>query len=109
MNIFQLLERAALTFPNQTAISKGHQVWCNYEELVMRARRLASGLVNQLKLKPGERVAIVLPNCPEYIEILYAVWYAGLIVVPINSKLHSKEVAFIVENSDEEEQDYDYD
>ena len=36
---------------------------------------------------------------PRYLEILYGAWIAGLTVVPINSKLHPKEVAFILEDS----------
>jgi long-chain acyl-CoA synthetase len=40
----------------------------------------------------------VLHNCPEYLEILYACWHAGLVAVPINAKLHPSELGFILEN-----------
>ena len=38
-------------------------------------------------------------NCPEYLEILYACWHAGLVAVPVNAKLHRNEFAYILENS----------
>ncbi len=49
--------------------------------------------------RPGERVALFATNDPGYLEILYGAWIAGLAVVPINSKLHPKEVAFILQDS----------
>ena len=50
-------------------------------------------------LAPGDRVAIVSRNVPEYVEILFGCWWAGLIAVPVNAKLHPKELAFILANS----------
>src|SRR5260221_13352530 len=40
-----------------------------------------------------------MKNCPEYYEILFACWHAGLVAVPMNAKLHAKEFAYILENS----------
>jgi acyl-CoA synthetase (AMP-forming)/AMP-acid ligase II len=37
-----------------------------------------------------------MSNRPEYLEVLFAIWHAGLVAVPINAKLHPKEVEFIV-------------
>src|SRR4030095_12499151 len=50
-------------------------------------------------LQPGDRVALAMSNSPEYIEVLYAVWHAGLTAVPMNAKLHQREFAYILENS----------
>jgi len=44
-------------------------------------------------------VALAMNNSPEYVEILYAVWHAGLTAVPMNAKLHQREFAYILENS----------
>ncbi len=38
-------------------------------------------------------------NCPAYLEILYAIWHAGLVAVPINAKLHPKEVQYILDDA----------
>jgi long-chain acyl-CoA synthetase len=50
-------------------------------------------------LQKQDRVALAMKNCPEYYEILFACWHAGLTPVPMNAKLHAKEFAYIVENS----------
>lgn len=67
--------------------------------LSRRVACLAAGIRYEHGLRPGGRVGILAKNCAEYIEILYACWHAGLIVVPINAKLHPNEVRFIAENS----------
>ena len=60
---------------------------------------LPPGYPEKLTLKPGDRVALAMKNCPEYYEILFACWHAGLTAVPMNAKLHAKEFAYILENS----------
>jgi long-chain acyl-CoA synthetase len=39
-------------------------------------------------LQAGDRVALFMANCPQYLELLYGIWHAGLVAVPINHKLH---------------------
>jgi acyl-CoA synthetase (AMP-forming)/AMP-acid ligase II len=56
-------------------------------------------LRKKLNLKAGDRVALAMKNCPEFYEILFACWHAGLTAVPMNAKLHAKEFAYILENS----------
>ena len=98
MNIASLLVAAARAFPERPAISVGNETVATYEQFVQRVSRLAGGLRKRCGGKPGARVAIVASNCPQYIETMWACWYAGLCVVPVNAKLHPKEVAFIQEN-----------
>jgi long-chain acyl-CoA synthetase len=40
-----------------------------------------------------------MKNCPEFYEVLFACWHAGLTAVPMNAKLHAKEFAYILDNS----------
>ncbi|CAG0978808.1 long-chain acyl-CoA synthetase [Burkholderiales bacterium] len=56
------------------------------------AAMLAAGLV------PADRVALVARNHPAYLEALFACWWAGLIAVPVNAKLHAKELAWVLED-----------
>ena len=42
---------------------------------------------------------IVMRNRPEYLEALLAIWHAGLVAVPINSRLHRAEIEYIVDHS----------
>ena len=44
-------------------------------------------------------MAIVMRNRPEYLEALLAIWHAGLVAVPINSRLHRAEIEYIVDHS----------
>src|SRR5262245_65667269 len=52
-----------------------------------------------LGLAPGDRVALFMKNSPEYVELLWAAWWAGLAAVPINAKLHPKEAEYILDDS----------
>ena len=52
-----------------------------------------------LRLGPGDRVGIFATNSPEYVELVWAAWWAGLAVVPINAKLHPEEAEYILDHS----------
>jgi long-chain acyl-CoA synthetase len=97
MNIALWLERAGLSHGTRPAIAHGTRVARSYGELAGRAARLGGALAAQLS--PGERVAIFAKNSPDYIEALYAIWAAGLAAVPVNAKLHGRELAYILEHS----------
>ena len=99
MNLAHLLLRSARSQPERPALAVGRKVALTYGELATRVARLSAGLKGRLGLKPGERVALAAKNCPEYYEILFACWHAGLTPVPMNAKLHAKEFAYIIENS----------
>jgi long-chain acyl-CoA synthetase len=99
MNTAGLLSRAALEFPHQTAVAMGAKVHLTYAALAHRIAAIASGLMAVTKARPGDRIAIFASNRPEYIEVLFACWWAGLVAVPINAKLHPKEVRHILDDS----------
>jgi long-chain acyl-CoA synthetase len=99
MNPITALERAAREAPDAPAVFLGRAPWATYGELAGRVARLAGGMREGLGLRPGERVAIAMKNAPEYLVALYAAWWAGLAAVPVNAKLHPREVAFIVGDS----------
>ena len=99
MNLAQLLVRAACSYPERPAVLWGAEVLRNYRQLAERSERIASYLSHVLGLKPGDRVALYMTNHAAYLEILYAAWWAGLVVVPVNAKLHAKEVLFILEDA----------
>jgi len=44
-------------------------------------------------------VGIAMTNCPAFTEVLYAIWHAGLVAVPMNAKLHQREFDYIIENA----------
>jgi len=99
MNLVTWLARTARTDPAKVAIYSGGRPWASYGELARRVACAAGGLRARHGLAPGDRVAIAMKNAPEYLEAMYAIWWAGLAAVPVNAKLHAKEVAYIVEQS----------
>jgi len=98
MNQAAMLAKAAWTHGARPAVSLGQDVKLNYRQLSEKVERLAGGL-QALGLAPGARIALVMKNVPEYVEVLYAVWHAGFAAVPINAKLHPREYAYILGNS----------
>ena len=99
MNIALWLERAGKNFVDRPAVGEGRRIRHDFSSLASRVARLAGALRTALKLSPGDRVAIVAKNCAEYVELLYAVWHAGLAAVPANAKLHGAELGYILEHS----------
>ena len=97
VNLAQLLVRSAHAYPTLPALARGARVSCTYAELAARVARLAAGLASRLTV--NDRVALVMHNCPQYVELLFACWHAGLCAVPVNAKLHPRELEFILENS----------
>ncbi|MSQ71314.1 MAG: long-chain fatty acid--CoA ligase [Betaproteobacteria bacterium] len=99
MNIAHLLARAARAWPNNPALYIGERLLCDYRSLADRVARIAGFLRHGAGLNPGDRVALYMANSPAYLELLYAVWWAGLAAVPVNAKLHPKEALFILDDS----------
>lgn len=99
MNIGNFLAAAARSFAERPAISFGIDPYASYGKFFTRVSRLAGAYRNRLHLQPGDRVALAMKNCPQYLEAMYAVWHAGLCAVPMNAKLHPREFAYILENA----------
>ena len=99
MNLADWLDATARARPEAPAIFEGTELYATYAGLAARVRALAAGLQAAHGLKAGDRVAIFMKNCPAYLELFYAVWWLGGIVVPINSKLHPREAAWIAGDS----------
>ena len=99
MNIANLFVRAARGHGAQPALALGDDVLCSYGELARRGAVIAGQLRAALGLAPGERAALVMGNLPDYVELLLAGWYAGLTMVPVNAKLHPRELAYILGHS----------
>ncbi len=99
MNIAHLLSRSAQRYPDQPAVLHGDQLLLSYGALGARTAALAAWLRTQGGVAPGDRVAIYAANCPEYLEALHAVLWAGAVSVPVNYKLHAKELAHVLADS----------
>src|SRR3972149_3971907 len=98
MNVGTLFTKSGRTFPDRLAIAYGDYE-LSYQQANERINKLANGL-RGLGIQKGSNVAILLHNCPEFLETLFACFKAGLGSVPINFRLHPKECSFIIDNSE---------
>lgn len=82
----------------RTAIFYGDEQ-ITYASLLAQTRALSQLLRTTHSLKPGDRVAIWVKNCPEFPVALFGSWHAGGVVVMINNFLKPDEVAYILKDS----------
>jgi|SRR5579872_184999 len=99
MNLAALLHRNGRAAGGAPAIYVGARLYADYGTLSMRVAAVAGALRERYGLSPGDRVAVAATNCPQFIEVLYAAWHAGLCAVPMNAKLHPREFAYILHHS----------
>jgi len=97
VNLFSYLDQAAARFGEQGAVYCGERRLHTWRELADRALRLAGSLRGQLPV--GSRIAIASENRPEIIELMFATWAAECVVVPLNYKLHPREMAQILDDA----------
>ena len=99
MNPAIWVARHGKTLPNSPAIADGENVHSTWAQCAARTASVAGGLTSTFGLRPGDRVAIVMRNRPEYLEAQFGIWHAGLVAVPVNARLHREEISYIVEHS----------
>jgi fatty-acyl-CoA synthase len=97
-NPTSILRLHALNSPDKEALVDG-AVRLTYAKLDERVNRLATGLV-AMGVRPGDRVALMLRNCHEYLEAQWAIMRLGAVAVQIGYRLKAPEVAYILSNSE---------
>ena len=98
LNLGQILKLNAKKFPNTIAL-KDEKKSYTYPEVNKRVNKLAHSLLS-LGLKKGDKVAVLLENSIEIIEIYLSVAKTGIVIVPINFRLVGPEIEYIANNSD---------
>ena len=101
MNLGAILAASARHHPDRTAViwddGRQHRT---YKELNRRADALAAALVDEVGVRPQDRVAIMMANGPELLETLFAVWKAAATVVPLNARYTEEEIVYHVGDSE---------
>ena len=92
-----MLQSSAQRTPNQTALFCG-DAHISYHDLDESTAALAQWFLDQ-GLEPGERVAIHWSNSIPTVQLLFALFKAGLIAVTVNTRLKPEEIAFILKHS----------
>jgi len=98
MSLAHLLLRHARMAPTRAAIFNGTNLHASYGQWAARSAVVAQRL-RAAGLMPGDRVVLFMRNHPRYLELMWGCWWAGLVVVPVNAKLHAREVEWIIDNA----------
>jgi fatty-acyl-CoA synthase len=98
--IGELVDVAARRFETKEALCYEGNRW-TFGQLKEEVDRVASGLL-QLGIRSGEKVALWMPNRPEWIHSLFAVAKIGAVLVPINTRFRTNDLEYVVRQSDAE-------
>ena len=98
MNIGNLLSRHARYQPDKLALVFEDTRW-SYREYNRNVNRLANALLD-LGIKKGDKIATLLPNCLELLEVYWAVAKVGAVVVPMSTLLLNKGLISLLNDSD---------
>jgi long-chain acyl-CoA synthetase len=82
----------------KTAIFWG-ETEISYAALLAQSQNVAAHLQSKFGVKPGDRVALWVKNCPEFVPAVFGILAAGGVVVPINNFLKPAEVVYILNDS----------
>jgi fatty-acyl-CoA synthase len=93
----RFLRYAEQQYPSRTAVVCNQENF-TYGQFADRARRLA-GALHQAGVQPGDRVAFLSSNCHRLLEAYYGVLEAGAVLLPLNIRLASSEVSYILNDS----------
>lgn len=103
MSVPELMQWNAKEHPDRIALVEGiadpasRRRW-TYRQLVDEATAAARGLLE--RFGPGDKVAIIAPETPEWVIFQHAICMAGLIIVPINPAYTERELEFILRNAE---------
>lgn len=92
------LQRTVTAYPNKPAVVYGGTRF-TYQGFAKRVYQLASALKAK-GIANGDKVAFICPNTPPMIEAHFAIPLIGAVLVPINTRLSSNEIAYIIDHSD---------
>jgi long-chain acyl-CoA synthetase len=91
------LGRALRFYPGRTALARDGRL-LSFRELHTRVEGIAGTLTGH-GFGVGDRLALLLPNGPDYIELVYACSMLGVIAVPLNTRLSTKEIDGVLEDA----------
>jgi len=99
LNLGEILRVHAKNHPEKVAVKDWHGKTRTYPELDSRTNRLANSLLG-MGLRKGDRLAVMLYNCIEFVEVCCACAKIGVVIVTVNWRFIGKEVEYVVNNSD---------
>jgi long-chain acyl-CoA synthetase len=97
LNLSSIIDRGALNFAEKTALIQDRNRY-TYERLKSATERIALYLSEQ-GIRRGDRIAIYMPNCPEWVAAYYGIIRLGAVAVCVSSAYKQKEVASLLNDS----------
>ena len=97
MNLSEIIAHGARYFGNKNALVYQDKCY-TYPELNALIDNLA-GYLNEVGIVPGDRVALYLPNCPQWISVYYAIIRIGAVSVCVSSAYKQDEVKHLINDS----------
>ncbi len=90
--------RAAARYPHADAVifPDRRHTCASLNEAAVRAARSLAGL----GLGPGDHLGVLMPNCMDFVEVMFGAAMLGAWVVPINARYKERELAYVIENAD---------
>ncbi|MGZ4436076.1 MAG: long-chain-fatty-acid--CoA ligase [Nocardioidaceae bacterium] len=98
LNLATMLHESALAHPDKACVIIG-DTSLSYAQ-VDRMSGLVAGNLRALGLEQGDKVAVQLPNVPQFLFAYFGIMRAGLVMVPLNPLLRAPEIGYHLENSD---------
>jgi fatty-acyl-CoA synthase len=98
MTLNGLLEKNAQEYPDRLFVVTHDQSW-TYAQMRSWAKRLAAGLHHR-GVKPGDHVALLMANFPEFVAVKFAIAMVGAVAVPVNFLNKRDELGYVLKQSD---------
>ncbi|HWL37391.1 MAG TPA: long-chain fatty acid--CoA ligase [Frankiaceae bacterium] len=98
LSIASILAESAVRHSDRTAVVMGESR-TTYADLWLDARRYAAALRDTAGIGPGDKVAVLIPNVPDFPTTYYGVLALGAVVVPVHALLKAEEIAYVLQDS----------
>jgi len=96
--VSQVLSHQASSNPDAVFVRFGNEA-ITYGQVEEESLALAAALAN-LGVEPGDRVAVILPGCPEFVSSFFALAKLGAVAVPLNPRLTEPELQYMLRHSE---------
>ncbi|HEX2228148.1 MAG TPA: AMP-binding protein, partial [Candidatus Binatia bacterium] len=93
-----LLDEQVKDHPHKLALTFKERRW-SYAEFAREVDRVANGFLN-MGVEKGDRVALVLPNCGEFLFAVFAATKIGAVFVPLNPQYTAEEAEYVLQHSE---------
>jgi long-chain acyl-CoA synthetase len=98
MNAAELAQEGLSTYGDYPAFYFGDRTWSSREHADYGAR--VATVLREAGVAPGDRVPVIMPNCPEVLAVFQGVWRLGAVIVPVTPQWGAREVAHVLDQSD---------